>query len=62
MERKRMTYVDGVDTSPEGIEQVRNELIDQRNQMLGAGVMEQAVLLSHVIVMLAELKEIKEQV
>lgn len=53
-------YTDGVDNSPEGIEQARTELIKQRNRMLGAGVMEQAAFLTHVLVLLAELKDIKE--
>ena len=54
-------YTDGIDNSPEGIELLRTELIEQRTQMLDTGVMEQATLLSHVIVLLAELKDIKER-
>lgn len=53
-------HTDGVDNSPEGIEQVRAELAEQRNQMLNAGVMEQSMLLTHVLVLLAELKDVKE--
>lgn len=53
--------VEGVDNSPDGIEQVRSELIEHRNHALGLGEMRYAVLMSHVIVLLAELKEIKEK-
>lgn len=51
----------GVDNSPAGIEQVRTELIEHRNQALDVGEMRYAVLMSHIIVLLAELKDTKEQ-
>lgn len=52
--------VEGVDNSPDAIEQIRQELVEHRNNALGMGEMRYAVLMSHVIVLLAELKDIKE--
>ena len=49
--------VDGVDYTPEGIEQVRTELIIVRDAALDAGRMDLAVLFSHTLALLAELKE-----
>lgn len=58
--RKTMTqFVEGVDNTPEGIEDVRQELVEHRNQALGMGEMRYAVLMSHVIAYLAELKSLK---
>lgn len=54
-------HTDGVDNSPESIEQIRTELSEHRNQALSMGEMRYAVLMSHVIVLLAELKDIKVQ-
>jgi hypothetical protein len=52
--------VEGVDNTPEGIEQIRQELVEHRNHALGIGEMRYSVLMSHVIALLAELKDIKE--
>jgi len=54
-------HTDGIDNSPEGIEQIRTEVAGHRNQALGMGEMRYAVLMSHVLVLLAELKDIKIQ-
>jgi hypothetical protein len=51
------THVDGVDYTPEGIEQVRTELVVVRNAALDVGHMDLAVLFSHTLALLAELKE-----
>lgn len=53
--------VEGVDNSPEAIEQIRQELVEHRNKALGMGEMRYSVLMSHVIVLLAELEGIKEE-
>lgn len=53
--------VEGVDYTPEGIEQVRTELAEHRNHALGLGEMRYAVLMSHVIALLSELKRLTEQ-
>lgn len=52
--------VEGVDYSPEGIEQIRGELVEHRNHALTLGEMRYAVLMSHVVVLLARLKEYEE--
>lgn len=58
---KRMAQtVEGVDNSPEGIEQLRQELVEHRTHALGLGEMRYAVTMSHVIALLAELKALKE--
>jgi len=53
--------VEGVDNSPEGIEQIRQELAEHRNQALGMGKMRYGVLMTHVIALLAELKALKQE-
>ena len=55
--------VDGVPTDPENIEGVRQELIAWRNATLESDKpdFQFAVLMSHAIVMLYELKELKER-
>jgi hypothetical protein len=53
--------VDGVDYTPEGIEQIRTELAEHRNHALGLGEMRYAVLMSHVIALLAELRRLQEK-
>lgn len=52
--------VEGVDYSPEGVEAIRGELVEHRNHALTLGEMRYAVLMSHVIVLLARLKEYEE--
>lgn len=52
--------VEGVDYTPEGIEAVRQELAEHRNHALGIGEMRYAVLMTHTIALLAELKALKE--
>lgn len=59
MERIR---VDGVDYSPEGIEAIREVLIEQRKAAMDAwpeGI-QATVLLSHLIALLADYKELRE--
>lgn len=57
-----MTEVEGVDYSPEAIEATRQELAAHRNHALTLGEMRYAVLMSHVIAYLAQLKEYEEGV
>jgi hypothetical protein len=54
--------VDGVPTDPDSIETVRTELIEWRNAALEmpSPDFQMALLLSHAIVMLYELKEMKK--
>lgn len=55
-----MSDVDGVDYSPEGIQGIRDDLVYHRNHALGLGEMRYAVLMSHVIALLAKLQEYEE--
>jgi Zn ribbon nucleic-acid-binding protein len=65
MERKRTmkrTQVEGIDYSPEGIEELRQELIVQRGEAMKAwpeGI-HATVVLSHLIALLADYKEMRE--
>lgn len=61
--RMAPTKVDGIDYSPTGIEDLRTDIIEYRNRALDAmpeGA-QMAVALSHVIALLAYLKEIEEE-
>lgn len=51
--------VEGVDYSPEGIENLRQELVGWRNDMMTQGAYQQVVVISHVIALLAYLIELE---
>lgn len=53
--------VEGVDYSPEGIEGVRLDLIGLRNDAMQHNAFGVGMMLSHVIALLAHLKELVEQ-
>ena len=50
--------VEGIDYTPEGIESVRGAMIEFRDAALNAGHMEVAVTISHVLALLAYLKDL----
>lgn len=53
-----MVYqVEGVDYSPEGIEGIREVLISYRDTCLDQGAFPESVVFTHVIALLANLKE-----
>jgi len=52
--------VDGVDYSPEGIEALRQDMIQHRDAALGMNEFNYAVTMSHVIALLAYLVEVRK--
>lgn len=52
--------VDGVDYTPEGIEELREEAIKVRDVALVEGEFQGATFMTHIIALLAYLKEIVE--
>ena len=62
MKTEDQQFADGVDNSPEGIESVRQTVIEHRNKAIEVwpkGI-DYSVLMTHVIALLAELKAYKE--
>lgn len=55
----RPLKVDGVDYSPEGIEELRRELARFRDEAMTQGAFGPAVVLSHAIALLAYLAELE---
>lgn len=53
--------VDGIDYSPEGIEELRQELIAHRDRALGINEFGYATLMTHNIALLAYLVEVRKE-
>lgn len=53
--------IEGIDYSPAGIEDIRQQLIHLRNHALQGAEFEWAVILSHAIAQLAYLKELLDE-
>lgn len=52
--------IEGIDYSPTGIEDIRSQLIILRDEALKENEFKWAVILSHAVVLLHHLRELKE--